>query len=183
MFDVEALTEEEIELVRLLDNGPRWFAVYTRPFHEKVVYTALKYKGIDVFLPTRTHLNYRRKLVEVPIFRNYLFARVEMRSPLYYQVLDAPGVVTILNKRGIPIPVEDEEIKSLQILVNNAREELTPVPSIRKGEMVIVIDGPLKGAQGVITGVDEEKLQFVVNLTLLGRSVQVKIDPAWVRKL
>ncbi len=183
MFDVDALTDEEITLVEIFDKGPRWFAVYTRPFHEKVVYTALRAKGLEVFFPTRLHLDYRRKVVEVPLFRNYLFVRVEMKSPLYYQVLDTPGVVTVLNKRGIPIPAEDEEIKSLMILVQNARDEIVPLPSIRVGERVIVIKGPLKGAQGVITGVDQDALQFVVNLSLLGRSVQLKIQPEWIRRL
>ncbi len=183
MFDVDALTEEEMALVHVFSKGPRWFAVYTRPFHEKVVKTALTKKGLEVFFPTRLHLDYRRKIVEVPLFRNYLFVRVEIKSPLYYQVLDTPGVVTVLNKHGIPIPAEDEEIKSLKILVQQARDKIVPLPSIKKGEKVIVIKGPLKGAQGVIVGVDQENLEFVVNLSLLGRSVKMKINPEWVRRL
>ncbi len=183
MFDVEALTEEEITLVEFFSKGPKWFAVYTRPFHEKVVYTALKQKGLEVFLPMRRHLNYRKKLVEIPVFRNYLFMRVEIKSPLYYQALDAPGVVTVLNKRGIPIPVEDDEIESLRILVANANEQIKPLPSIRMGEEVIIVEGPLKGAKGVITDVDQKELKFVVNLSILGRAVEIKVDPSWVRRL
>jgi len=181
-MDERLLTKDEVDLVQLIGDGLKWFAVYTRPFHERNVHDILRKKGIEVFLPTRLHLNYRRKLIEVPLFRSYLFVHVEPKAPFFYQVLDTPGVVKILSYRGIPLPADDEEIESLKILVANAKDELLPYPSMKKGDCVVIIDGPLKGARGYIDSVDAEKLEFVVNITLLGRSVAVKVDPAVVRR-
>mgnify|MGYP000398701680 CR=1 FL=1 len=62
-----------------------WRPVFTLARNEKKIYALLKEKGIDAYLPLRTHVNiqpviskgknycYKRKLA-VPMFSNYLFA-------------------------------------------------------------------------------------------------------------
>jgi len=51
-----------------------WYALYTRPCHEKQVLEDLTKRGIEAFLPTykvRRRWSDRYKVVEEPLFKNY----------------------------------------------------------------------------------------------------------------
>ena len=50
---------------------PRWYALYTRPRHEKAVAEQLTRHQIEAFLPLREVLSRwkdRKKLVQLPLF-------------------------------------------------------------------------------------------------------------------
>lgn len=164
----------------------RWYALYTMPNHERVVFTALRKKGVETFLPLHRTLrssNGSRKWVQTPLFRSYVFVRVAPRSWEYYQAIDAPGCLYILSNRGEPLPIPDAEIRALQILVSQPQYELTVYERLWVGRDVLLVSGPFKGAMGKLVRVDKDKLCFVVNICLLGRSVSVEVDPGWVKVL
>ena len=58
-----------------------WYAIYVRSRHEKCVQTDLQNKGIESSLPfmkvTRQWSD-RRKKVEVPLFRGYVFVCIDI---------------------------------------------------------------------------------------------------------
>ena len=59
-------------------NLPRWYAVYTKGRHEKAFERELRKKRIETFLPVRRvvrHWSDRKKLIEEPLFKSYLFVR------------------------------------------------------------------------------------------------------------
>ena len=54
-----------------------------------------------------------------------------------------------------------------------------PWPFLKEGERVRVDDGPLRNTEGILLrGGDSD--QVVVSVTLLQRSVAVKVDRAWI---
>jgi transcription antitermination factor NusG len=60
-----------------------WYAVQTRARHEKKVAKQLQEKGATTFLPlvTQTHRwSDRRKVIELPLFPCYAFARLAPTS-------------------------------------------------------------------------------------------------------
>ncbi len=162
-----------------------WMALYTRPFHEFKVREILERRGCEVFLPTRWSLDLRfqrRCLVEVPLFRSYLFVRVEPKSPELYFALDLPGVVYVLSKNGWPLEVPEDEIESLRILVESEyRDQLISHPRLIPGQCVVITRGPFRGARGVVRRLDRETLHFIVNIHLLGQSVSVAVEPEWIK--
>lgn len=164
-----------------------WMAIYTKPFHEFKVKDALMLRGVEVFLPTgfrfihNTHK--KTRLIEVPLFRSYVFFRTEPASEEFYYVVDLPGTVFVLSKNGVPLRVEDEEIESLKILSqSDLKDRLVPHLHLHKGNCVVLTEGPFAGAQGIIADVDPGKLIFVVNISILGRSVSVEVEPSWVKR-
>ena len=166
-------------------NGKRWYAFYTRPQQENKVEKYLRDRGIEVFVPRAPrYLNVagRRRLVEAPLFRSYVFARLQYKTDEYYFALDAPGVTTIIHRKGIPQPIPDTEMMSLITVVTKAKENILEHPFLKIGQKVIVVEGPLRGAVGVIEKIDKGKTLFYVNITLLRRSVSVPLQPNMVER-
>ena len=120
-----------------------WYAVQTRARHEKKVAKQLQEKGATTFLPlvTQTHRwSDRRKVIELPLFPCYAFARlapsVEMRLP----VLQTPGVLSIVGAHCVGAPIPDKEIEDIQTLfAQNVGSSLYPF--IKVGQRVRIRGG------------------------------------------
>ena len=129
----------------------RWFALYTRGRHEKVVDQELRQKGIETFLPLRKisrRWSDRTKLIEEPLFKGYVFVRAGLRDRL--SILKSRGVVRFVeaaDKR--PVEVPERELAAVRRFVE---EEMSvdPFPYLKEGEKVYIRSGPLKGAEGFI---------------------------------
>lgn len=170
-----AISELPVERAARAINGlESWFALLTRPRHEKVVAEALNGKGLETFLPLaqRRHQYARRsRQFDVPLFPGYLFCRFHLSRRL--PVITTPGVVQIVGAGTSPTPVSDGEITSLQI----ARREGIPAhshPFLREGERVAITEGPLAGMKGIVV-TEKGALRIVVSIDLLQRSVLLEI--------
>ena len=76
-----------------------------------------------------------------------------------------------------PLPCQDHEIASIRILVD-AAPELTPVPRLARGQLVLVDSGPLEGVIGRVARDDDGRRQIVCSIDLLGRAVAAHLDRA-----
>lgn len=154
-----------------------WYAVQTRARHEKKVAKQLQEKGATTFLPlvTQTHRwSDRRKVIELPLFPCYAFARltpsVEMRLP----ALQTPGVLSIVGAHGVGAPIPDKEIEDLQtLLAQNVSSSLSPF--IKVGQRVRIRGGCLDGVEGILVAEKSDR-RLVVSIELIQRSVSVLID-------
>ena len=88
----------------------KWIAVYTKPRHEKKVGSILNRKGIKVYLPLlkkRKKWSDRKKWVEFPLFKSYLFVYIELNKSIL--LLNTPGLISIV-KFGNSIAVIQDKI-------------------------------------------------------------------------
>lgn len=161
-------------------------ALYTRPFHEFKVKEALMLRGVETFLPTGYRIgrgSRTKRLIEVPLFRSYVFFRTEPASDEFYYAVDLPGTVYVLSKNGKPLRVNDQEIESLKILSqSDLKDRLVPHSHLFKGNCVVLIKGPFAGARGIVVDIDTNRLMFVVNISILGRSVSIEVEPSWLKR-
>jgi transcriptional antiterminator NusG len=160
----------------------RWFAVWTRSRHEQVVRTQLDEKRITAFLPTVARWSRwkdRKKKVDFPLFPGYLFVRCDPADRL--AVLKCSGVVSIVSVNGEPAPVPDQEIDSVRTLVESTLP-YDPCPMIKKGAMVEVSHGPLKGVVGRLTRKGAQD-RLVLSVDLIGQAVSVQVDAADVKPI
>ena len=51
------------------------------------------------------------------------------------------------------------------------------------GDLVRIVDGPLKGFEAKVTEIDEEKGKIKVLMTMFGRETPVKLDSLQVKKI
>ncbi|MBM3931167.1 MAG: antitermination protein NusG, partial [Sphingomonadales bacterium] len=78
-------------------KAPQWHVVYTLPRHEKKAARELELQGLEHWLPlhkVRKQWSDRRKWVEEPLFRSYLFVLVTPKT--YFDILNTYGIVRYL---------------------------------------------------------------------------------------
>jgi transcription antitermination factor NusG len=151
-----------------------WFALVTRPRHEKSAAVGLRAKGLEEFLPlqrTRRRWTDRVQAIDLPLFPGYLFCRFGMEE--YVQVMQTAGVRAVVGFGGKPAPVAAGEIDALQAVLGSGCG-VQPWPYLTAGDRVRLEEGPLAGIEGILL---REKSQFrvVVSVALLQRSVAVEI--------
>jgi transcription elongation factor/antiterminator RfaH len=153
-----------------------WYALYTRPRHEKQVFQELFNRGIDAFLPTykvRRRWSDRYKIVEEPLFKNYLFVNVDFNTS-YYDTLRPYGAVGFINFDGKPAQIPDAEIQAIRRLVESELP-YDPHPYLKIGRKVRVRSGPLQGCEGILTR-KKGLARLVVSVHLLQQSVSAEVD-------
>lgn len=135
------------------DNKTCWYLLYTNPRAEKKVALELQKKGFEVFLPLQRTLKVwsdRKKWMEEPLFKSYLFIHTELERN-YYQILNTTGIVKFVSFQGSPAKVDQREITLVKLLLGNFADlnpVAEPVEAMVPGELVTIIAGPLIGTQG-----------------------------------
>ena len=156
----------------------RWFALYTRSRHEKLVHRELQKRGIETFLPLRRvtrHWSDRKKLIEEPLFKGYLFVHVPLVER--WTILNTTGVVSFVGKKpSDPVPVPDEELATIRRFIDE-HIQVDPFPYLKEGERVYVRSGLFKGAEGFVVRKDKH-CRLVISLDLLMQSISIEIDQA-----
>jgi len=156
-----------------------WYAVYTKPRHERKVNAHLAREGIMTFLPEIVRWSRRRdreKRIYYPIFPGYLFINTDLNGGSRLKVIKTRGVVRILGNKGIPTAMPDNQIKAIQKIVDN-REAVSPHPYLETGQIVRVISGPLDGVEGIFIS-EKGRGKLVISVDILHRSVSVEIEEA-----
>jgi transcription antitermination factor NusG len=156
-------------------NVDRWYALQLRTRWESSTATLLSGKGYQTFFPTyKTRKRGHGKSAEsqAPLFPGYLFCRFNVFDRL--PVLITPGVISVVSRGRVPIPVEDSELEAVQKMVYTGFQ-VEPCPYLEVGQMVRIEDGALTGVEGVLTSFKGTR-RLVVSISLLRRSVALEID-------
>ena len=172
--------------VQLIINDPNtkisksWYAIYVRSRHEKSVHSELQKKGIESSLPltiiTRQWSD-RRKKVEVPLFRGYVFVKIDIKNEKL-PVLTTNGVVKFVTFNNVTVPIPEDQMYWLQQMIASdlllSQEQDFPV-----GTEIDVMFGPLKGLRGRVKQKNSET-RLVVWFDAIMQGVSVEIDPTWL---
>lgn len=182
--EMDAMREDYI-LAKKEGNelDPKWYAVYTRPRFEKQVLKGLLDQGIDAYLPlikTMRQWSDRKKMVEIPLFSSYVFVNINRRS--YDQVLQTHGVVKYISFEGKAATIPSEQIDNLRIIVNSNEKVETTWETRKKGDIVMVTAGTLKGLRGeLITDGDRKKV--LVRIDSIDQNLTVEVHPSLIEKI
>src|ERR1700734_458862 len=115
-----------------------WFAVQTRPRHEKKVAHSLQEKEIKAFLPlfSSTHCwSDRRRVVHAPLFPSYLFVQISDSQDMRVPILRTTGVLGIVGNRGIGATIPEEQIQAVQAILEQGIP-FTSFPFLNAGQRV-----------------------------------------------
>ena len=163
-------------------GADRWYALYVRSRHEKIVENSLRVKGYSVFSPfyrTKRKRVDRIAEIEVPLFPGYVFCQFDSNKRL--PILMTPGVVGVVRRGNKAEPVDEDEIASLRTVALAGRP-VQPWPFLRVGQRIRLQAGPLAGAEGIFLRVKDE-YHLVVSISLLQRAVSVVIEKEAVAPL
>ena len=79
-----------------------WYAVRTRSKAEQLVSNGLRAKQFELLMPTYQALSPRkdrRRILTKPIFKGYLFVRLQLNPEKHLEILKTLGVIQILKNR------------------------------------------------------------------------------------
>jgi len=156
-------------------NADRWYALQVRTRWENSATTLLSGKGYRTFLPTvkaKERRSTRSKEIAAPLFAGYVFCQFDVANRL--PILVTPGVIAVVGRGRVPIPVEDSELAALQTMVASGFEP-EPWPYLEVGQSIRIEDGALAGLQGILVSFKGSR-RIVVSISLLKRSVALEID-------
>jgi transcription antitermination factor NusG len=151
-----------------------WFAVSTRPRHEKTVVKHLTQRSVENYLPLYHALRKwqdRKVWIDMPLFSGYVFVRIAAAERC--KIVQVPGVVRMVSFNGVLQPVTDDEIQRLHQVLENWRAE--PFPYMTEGKLVRVVDGPLAGLEGTVVH-RKGKARIVISVQSIMRSFIAEVD-------
>jgi transcriptional antiterminator RfaH len=159
-----------------------WYAIYTKPRHEKKVYQQLVEKSIVAFLPMTKSLRQwkdRRKWVEMPLFTGYVFIDILLKNKL--EALQTHGVVKMVSFGGVPASIPHWQIEQLKKVIAQP-ESLRLEQYLKKGDTVEVIAGPLKGVRGYLREIRGE-MRVAILIDGIYQSASFEVQKSFVKKI
>ena len=107
----------------------RWYAAYTRPNHEKKVAEQLDLRNIEQLLPLYSSIRQwkdRKVRLMRPLFPGYVFVRMSLQKRL--QVLEVPGIASLVGFGSQPVCMPEEDIQFLRCCMNyESRRRAAPL--------------------------------------------------------
>lgn len=154
-----------------------WYAVYTNPRSEKRAHAELISKGIDSYLPLQRTLRQwsdRKKWVEEPLFRSYLFVNISKSG--YFDVLNTTGVVRYVTFEGKAVPIPPKQIEAIKYFLSGQEtlQEESSISHLVPGSEVEIIRGPLRGLTGILVEFHGQK-KVRVEIEALGQFLNLSI--------
>lgn len=154
---------------------PKWFAVYTKPRHEKRVAQHFALREIEYYLPLyrkqRRWKNGLNVTVEAPLFPGYLFVRMNPTNRIH--VLEVPGALSVLGATAGQLrPLPDWEIEALRSGLHLRRAE--PYPFLAIGKKVRIRSGVLAGIEGIVVRM-KSRFRIILTFDLIMRSISVEV--------
>jgi transcription antitermination factor NusG len=158
-------------------GGPekQWYAAYTCPRHEKLVFSSLERREVESFLPTYKAVHRWRNGVkaelDLALFPGYVFVRIALRERM--RVLRVPGLVTLVGFGGGPTALPNSDIEALR---SGQRLRCEPHPFLRTGQRVTVKSGPLLGMSGILVDWRQNGYRLVVSVELIQQACAIQVD-------
>ena len=167
----------------MIDQNYRWYPVYTRSRAEKKANEELNRKGIQTYLPLKKavkHWSDRKKIVEEPLIKSYLFAYISARE--YAEVLMTNGVARFIYFSSQVASIPDQQIHDLKLLLaTDADLELIDY-DIKPGESVLIKAGPFKGIIAELVSL-QNKQRIILRLQNMGYSININTSIAFIEPL
>ena len=162
-------------------SGRQWYALQTKPRHEKVVRDTLQRSGLELLLPIARYLRQwsdRKKWIEAPLFSGYCFARFSLEERAIVQ--QSSGVIRIVGVTA-PEPIPDDEIEAVRKLTA-CQLPCESCQDVVEDTPVEVIRGPLAGVKGCLIRKAGQH-HLVIRVRLIQQAASVHIDAADVAAL
>jgi transcription antitermination factor NusG len=163
-------------------ESQQWFALQVRTRWESSTAVLLSGKGYEALLPTyKTKKRWKGKLREVnaPLFPGYVFCHFDAQKRL--PVLVTPGVIAVVGRGRIPLPVDDSEIAAIQTVISSGFHA-EPWPYLELGQRIRIERDALAGLEGILVNFKGSH-RIIVSVSLLRRSVALEIDRSCVRSV
>ena len=133
--------------------------------------------GLKIFWPRRSlriRKNGKWHDTLASIFPGYLFLQIdEVDTELYWELKKIPGFIRFLKDNHNITPLPDREAEIISRLIRFGEVIEKSIITFKENNKIHVIDGPLKGLEGIIIKVDKRKGRAKIKLDLYKESYLV----------
>ncbi len=133
----------------------------------------------EVVIPTEEVVEVRRgkkKVSTRKFFPGYILISVDMNQDIWYMIKNTPKVTGFLGGGSEPVPLSEEEVKTIMGQIKGESTRPKPKFSFEKGENVRVVDGPFLNFNGVVEDVNHDKGKVRVMVSIFGRATPVELE-------
>lgn len=192
---LEASKEEpRKKILTIKQSGERnWYVIHTYSGYEEQVADSLKQrieslgmkdKIFDVIVPKEKQIeikNGKRRTVEKRIFPGYVLVDMIVDDYSWYVVRNTPNVTGFIGFGVRPTPMSKDEIERIKKRMG-VKEPKFKV-DFKEGDLVKITDGALKGFEGKIEEVDQDRGKIKVLVNMFGRETPVNLDFLQAKKI
>jgi transcription antitermination factor NusG len=165
-------------------SSAAWYLLYTAPRSEKKAKLELDLRGFNTYLPVQKLLKQwsdRKKWVEEPLFRSYLFIHTELEKN-YFEVLNVPGIVKFVSFEKRPVLVQDKHIQLIKLLLGNFNDLEATTYEPTPGDEVEIITGVLAGHKAKVIRKGSAK-QVFVEFPEMMQSLKINIPLTYIKPI
>lgn len=172
-----------------MSENAKWYVVHTYSGYENKVKANLEKivenRGfhdliLDIVVPMEEQIEIkdgRKKVTLRKVFPGYVLIKMIMTDESWYVVRNTRGVTGFVGPASKPVPLSDEEIKTMGV------EETLPTVDYEVGDNVRVISGPLENFIGVVEEINMEKKKVRVSVSMFGRETPVELEFLQIQKM
>ena len=155
-------------------NKKRWHSwVIKRNRYENVIgYIRENVPEIDKYFYPLIKKEYQTKrglrVKDRPLYEGYLFVRYDNHDDVFHKMSQSPFVTTYAGT------VEEHEIGRMEEAQGKLLTEIK-TSRFSIGETVVLLDGPFKGFDGIVTTIQRSTVTVKVDAQLLGKAVEIAL--------
>ena len=167
----------------------RWYVAHTYSGYENKVKDtlekAVENRGMqhlvqEVVVPMEEQIEIKddkKKTTLKKVFPGYVLIKMILTEESWYIVRNVRGVTGFVGACGKPVPLTDEEIRSMGF------EKMPVNINYEVGDTVQVASGPLEGFVGVVEEINMEKEKVRVLVSMFGRETPVELEFSQIQKM
>jgi len=172
-----------------------WYAIHTYSGYENKVKSHLEAriasmdmrdKIFRIIVPMEEEVEIKqgqRRTVQRKVFPGYVLVEMIMSDEAWYVVRNTPGVTSFVGSGNRPVPLHENEIKSILKQVTKETDKPKAKISFSKGQSVRVIDGPFTEFIGTVSDINMDRNKVTVLVSFFGRETPVILDFLQVEKI
>lgn len=110
------------------------------------------------------------------LYPGYIVVEMEPTEEALNLVNSTPGVTHLLGTRTKPLPLSEEDVKSVLEQIEQGREKVVQEAPFARGESVKVTSGPFAGFAGAVEEIFVDRRRVRVLVTIFGRATPIDLD-------
>ncbi len=110
------------------------------------------------------------------LYPGYIVVEMEPTEKTINLINSIPGVTHLLGTKTKPLPLSENEVKSVIEQIERSKEQVATEVPFTQGENVKVISGPFVGFLGTVEEIHPDRRRVKVMVTIFGRSTPIDLD-------
>lgn len=177
------------EVTEQNESLSKWYVVYTYSGYENKVKATLEKvianRGLEdkieeIIIPMEEEIEIKdgkQKTSIKKVFPGYVLVKMIMTDETWYVIKSIKGVFSFVGMGEKPLPLTEEEMKSLGI-----GDEIINV-DYEVGDSITIMTEPFYNYPGTIETIDKEKQRVLVKVNMFGRETSVELDFDQIQKI